>query len=164
MVGHIMHLASYPSISRHGIFYFRFPLPVDRHPALKRSHIKVSLGTRDPRIAKSLARLLTIAGQSIVTRPMVRAMRYDEIREHVRDHFGQLLVQFRERSASNGPVNGLDMDALWAAQGLSDDDARLPYTRGHLSRSGKASTASSALEHALIARFGTLGRIGAPFC
>lgn len=33
----------------------------------------------------------------------------------------------------------------------------------HLSRSGKACTAGSALEHALIARFGTLGRVPAPF-
>ena len=33
----------------------------------------------------------------------------------------------------------------------------------HLSRSGKASTASAALEHALISRFGTLGRVEAPF-
>lgn len=34
---------------------------------------------------------------------------------------------------------------------------------GHLSPSSKATTASSALEHALIARFGTLGRVPAPF-
>ncbi|RII83235.1 hypothetical protein CJO09_06415 [Neopusillimonas maritima] len=33
----------------------------------------------------------------------------------------------------------------------------------HLSRSGKATTAGSALEHALIARFGTLGRVAEPF-
>ena len=33
----------------------------------------------------------------------------------------------------------------------------------HLSLSGRATTASSALEHALIARFGTLGRVPAPF-
>ncbi len=33
----------------------------------------------------------------------------------------------------------------------------------HLSRSGKAGTAGSALEHALIARFGTLGRVPMPF-
>jgi putative transposase len=35
--------------------------------------------------------------------------------------------------------------------------------QGHLSRSGRVSTAGSALEHALIARFGTLGRVPAPF-
>lgn len=33
----------------------------------------------------------------------------------------------------------------------------------HLSRSGKATTAAAALEQALIARFGTLGRVKAPF-
>ena len=33
----------------------------------------------------------------------------------------------------------------------------------HLSRSGKASTAQAALEQALIARFGTLGRVPEPF-
>lgn len=41
------------------------------------------------------------------------------------------------------------------------------YTRQllgwQLSRSGKASTAAAALEHALIARFGTLGRVPKPF-
>ncbi|MCV2866706.1 DDE-type integrase/transposase/recombinase [Albidovulum sediminicola] len=33
----------------------------------------------------------------------------------------------------------------------------------HLSRSGKASTAVSALEHALIARLGPLGNVDQPF-
>lgn len=33
----------------------------------------------------------------------------------------------------------------------------------HLSRSGRACTAGAALEHALIARFGTLGRVPEPF-
>ncbi|MDY1547504.1 IS3 family transposase [Luteibacter sahnii] len=33
----------------------------------------------------------------------------------------------------------------------------------HLSRSGKASTAAGALEQALISRFGTLGKVNAPF-
>ncbi|WP_229634302.1 transposase family protein [Duganella qianjiadongensis] len=33
----------------------------------------------------------------------------------------------------------------------------------HLSRSGKAKTAEAALEQALIARYGTLGKVTAPF-
>lgn len=41
------------------------------------------------------------------------------------------------------------------------------YTREllgwHVSRSGKSKTAEAALEHALIARFGTLGRVTSPF-
>jgi hypothetical protein len=50
---------------------------------------------------------------------MVRAMRYDDMRDHVRDHFNNMLRVFRERSAADGPASGLDLDALRAAQGLS---------------------------------------------
>jgi putative transposase len=42
----------------------------------------------------------------------------------------------------------------------------LPYPEllgWHLSRSGKAKTAEAALEQALIARYGTLGRVSTPF-
>ena len=118
-----MRLAAYLCTSRHGIFYFRFPMPSEHHPDQKRSHLKVSLETREPRRAANLARVLTIAGQSALAQPMVRSMRYDDMREHVREHFTNLLQEFRERSATDGPANGLDMDALRAAQGLSEGDA-----------------------------------------
>lgn len=59
----------------------------------------------------------------MLARPKVQAMRYDEMREHMRDHFGQLLRDFRERSADRGPASGLDLDALRAAEGLSEGDA-----------------------------------------
>ena len=47
MVGHIMRLAAYLCTSRHGIFYFGFPVPADSNRGGSRSHIKLSLGTRD---------------------------------------------------------------------------------------------------------------------
>lgn len=62
-----------------------------------------------------------------------------------------------------------DMCRIWAGR---DGWATLAlvidcYTREllgwHLSRSAKATTAASALEHALISRFGTLGRVSTPF-
>jgi len=40
-----MRLAAYLCTSRHGIFYFRFPVPVECHPDQKRGHIKISLGS-----------------------------------------------------------------------------------------------------------------------
>jgi hypothetical protein len=119
MVGHIMQLAAYLSASRHGIFYFRYPVPVDWRPVQKRSHIKVSLSTREPREARKLARILGLAGQSIFAQPNVRSMRYEDMR----DHFSNLLQQFRERSASDGPARGAALDALRAAEGLSEDQA-----------------------------------------
>ena len=42
-VGQIIRLADYLTASRHGIFYFRYPLPIANHPARKREHVKVSL-------------------------------------------------------------------------------------------------------------------------
>ena len=54
-----MRLTAYLCTSRHGIFYFRFPLPIDRHASHKRQHIKVSLGTREPKAAAGQGRNLT---------------------------------------------------------------------------------------------------------
>jgi hypothetical protein len=66
-----MRLAAYLTASRHGIFYFRYPLPIANHPTQKRGHVKVSLSTREPRLARHLARLLSVAGQSLLAQPMV---------------------------------------------------------------------------------------------
>lgn len=51
----------------------------------------------------------------------------------------------------------------WATLALVMDCHTRELLGWRLSRSGKASTAISALEHALIARFGTLGRVDRPF-
>lgn len=51
----------------------------------------------------------------------------------------------------------------WATLALVIDCHTRELLGWHLSRTGKACTAASALEHALIARFGTLGRVPAPF-
>ncbi|MER5173685.1 IS3 family transposase [Thioclava kandeliae] len=51
----------------------------------------------------------------------------------------------------------------WASLALVIDCHTRELLGWHLSRSGKATTASAALEHALIARFGTLGRVDQEF-
>lgn len=51
----------------------------------------------------------------------------------------------------------------WAVLALVIDCHTRELLGWHLSRSGKAKTAESALEQALIARFGTLGRVPVPF-
>lgn len=51
----------------------------------------------------------------------------------------------------------------WATLALVIDCHTRELLGWHLSRSGKATTASSALEHALIARFGTLDQVPEPF-
>lgn len=51
----------------------------------------------------------------------------------------------------------------WAVLALVIDCCSRELLGWHLSRSGKSKTAESALEQALIARFGTLGRVPKPF-
>lgn len=51
----------------------------------------------------------------------------------------------------------------WATRPLVADGHSRELVGWHLSRSGKSQTAESALEHALIARFGTLGTVDQPF-
>ena len=51
----------------------------------------------------------------------------------------------------------------WASLALVIDCHTRELLGWHLSKSGKATTASAALEHALIARFGTLGRVEEEF-
>ena len=51
----------------------------------------------------------------------------------------------------------------WASLALVIDCYTRELLGWQLSRTGKASTAASALEQALIARFGTLGKVTAPF-
>jgi len=51
----------------------------------------------------------------------------------------------------------------WASLALVIDCHTRELLGWHLSRTGKATTAASALEHALIARFGTLGRVNQEF-
>lgn len=51
----------------------------------------------------------------------------------------------------------------WAVLALVIDCHTRELLGWHLSRSGKAKTAESALEQALIARYGTLGRVPVPF-
>lgn len=51
----------------------------------------------------------------------------------------------------------------WASLALVIDCHTRELLGWHLSRSGKATTASAALEHALISRFGTLGRVNREF-
>lgn len=51
-----MPIPSYLTTSRHGLHYFRFPIPATLHPERKQSCIRMSLDTRCPREALHLAR------------------------------------------------------------------------------------------------------------
>jgi len=48
-------------------------------------------------------------------------MRYDDIRQHVRGHFTDILSKFKERVSVDGPLEGLRLEGLKTSQKLADE-------------------------------------------
>ncbi|SPH18762.1 hypothetical protein DEA8626_02306 [Defluviimonas aquaemixtae] len=126
-----MHHAAYLSTSRHGIFYFRWPIPAALHPLGKRTDIKISLRTRSPGLAMRLSRSLISAGQSALERASRHAMRYQDIRQHVQDHFRDKLRMFKAMVAETGPIEGERLEGVRAAQGLAEAEGEGFLALGH---------------------------------
>lgn len=74
-----MHNPHYLTISRHHVFYFRFPIPEHLHPQRKRTDIKLSLKTRNPRKALQIARILGYIGHHYLQQPEVTRMEFQQI-------------------------------------------------------------------------------------
>jgi len=87
-----MKLSAYLSPSRHGIFYFRWPLPHSGRE--KRSTVKVSLRTRCPHRAADLARCLAAHGRIVRDSNALAGLRQTEIREKVQAYFKAQLDQY----------------------------------------------------------------------
>ena len=60
-----MRQAAYLSTSRHGIFYHRLPIPPHLHPRRKLTDLKVTLGTRCPKVACRLSRTLVASVRAL---------------------------------------------------------------------------------------------------
>lgn len=117
-----MRLAAYLSRSRHGVFYFRWPIPAELHPGGERRHVRLSLRTRCPVAAERLSRVLALAGQSRIEAASTSSMKYTEIRQHVLDHFRGMLGQFKDRVGDSGPIGPVRYAALETTQWLADGD------------------------------------------
>ena len=88
-------VSSYLSPSRHGVFYFRWPLPaLEGHP---RRTIRLSLRTHCPVRAGDLARHLASDGRLIQENKTLAGLRQDEIREKVQAYFKAQLDQYLDR-------------------------------------------------------------------
>lgn len=129
-----MRLAAYLSQSRHGVYYFRWPIPAWLHPCRKRTHVRLSLRTRCPATARRLSRALALAGQSRIEASCAQAMKYADIRQHVLDHFREMLERFKDGVNDSGPIGPGRYAALETTQGLADSDlhtwARLIHPDG----------------------------------
>jgi integrase len=96
-----MKFDAYLSPSRHGIYYFRWPLPLTDHQP-KRTTLRVSLQTRCPEQAGRLARLLTVSGEKLRESSALAGLRQDEMREMVRKFFQSVLDKHIDRVNERG--------------------------------------------------------------
>lgn len=102
-----MKLSSYLSLSRHGVFYFRWPLPTNSNG--RRSTLRISLRTRCPERAGTLSRYLASCGQVTRDNRELAQLRQDEIRALVRRYFQAMLDRHIEKMNDTGfPVPSIE--------------------------------------------------------
>lgn len=108
----IVFVPSYLSRSRHGVYYFRWPLVVALHPQHRSSTLKLSLRTRDPREALRLSLILSNVGRELVRYGAAYGMKFGEIRQLLSTHFSQLLAAQKLQISTNGRLDQLQTAAL----------------------------------------------------
>lgn len=106
-----MKLHAYLSKSRHGIFYFRWPLPQSGHQTSRKT-LRISLGTRCPAEACKLARHLGSCGQAIEQQLRVKHMDHAKLRAAVTDYFREQLQRGKARRNRIGPFTPDEWDKL----------------------------------------------------
>ncbi len=126
-----MRVPVYLVRSRHGIYYFRWPIPQSLHPLGKASDIKVSLLTRDPREALRLSRHLAYVAETLTKRAVTSEMRYDEIRAVIMRHFKALLDEHREKIDAHGRMSKDKRAVLTASLGIAERHIDKEIHEGH---------------------------------
>jgi len=83
---------SYLRLSRHNVFYFRWPIPAVLHPQGKVQHVETSLRTRNPRLALQMARYLAYHAENITGHLI--GMNLSEIKAELQAFFSGKLAEF----------------------------------------------------------------------
>jgi len=100
-----MRNPAYLCQSRHGIFYFRFPLA----PRFKAS-VRLSLSTRDPRLALAISRELVLVASSTVAKIQGLDVTLEELRALLLGTFASYRAKHREAVAANGPMREEELE------------------------------------------------------
>lgn len=100
-----MYSPTYLLKSRHGVFYFRWPLPKQLRAPGTAATIKISLQTRDPRKALRLSRPLIHMGEQLNEHGLAVRMEYKELRELLTQHFRDLLNKVTNEIDREGRLN-----------------------------------------------------------
>lgn len=107
-----MQLPSYLSLSRHNVYYFRFPLPKEIHPKHKSTHIRLSLSTSNEREAMYTSNMLTYHADKILNTLQSTDMNYEQIRLKITERLTQLIKDSKTKRLKEGELNYQDRKNL----------------------------------------------------
>lgn len=93
---------SYLRLSRHNVFYFRWPIPAALHPLGKAHHVETSLRTRNPRLALQMARYLAYHAENITGNLI--GMNHSQIKAELQAFFAAKLADFTARREHAGSL------------------------------------------------------------
>lgn len=135
---------TYLQRSRHGVFYFRWPLPLAKGATNPSRTIKLSLRTREPRLALRLAMWLSYLARENAHRGPQSPMNHKELRTLLAEHFGRYLAAYKARIDASGPLEGFQRQLVENGVGvaqlelddgplsLADDNAKaLKFVQDH---------------------------------
>ncbi len=108
-----MRHCSFLSISRHGIFYFRFPFTSES--CGKRNSIKLSLKTRCPKAAKAYALQLGAYCTSISSNGICDIMEANRLRKLIAEYFNEIQrrgIEFINRDGFSADTRQSYRDAI----------------------------------------------------
>lgn len=100
---------SYLLKSRHGLYYFRYPLPKSFHPYGKREYVKVSLGTYYKKEALHYCDALRYIGRVICEQLHGMRMDYLEKKKLIQKHFKNGLDEVKARIHKEGLLSTQDL-------------------------------------------------------
>ena len=91
-------------LSRHNIYYFRWPMPRPVRERGKATHVKISLDTRDPKEALRLSTMLQDHAYNLLRQDWVLNMDFSEIKAMVEAHFAKVLEDRKRDIDKNGAL------------------------------------------------------------
>lgn len=114
-----MRLNAYLSSSRHGMFYFRWPVPSSPDQP-KLTTVRLSLRTRCPRQAREMARYLATCGELLRRYGNPTEMRHDELRALMHGYFKRALAARIEQIGAKGIPSALELAPQETTQLLAE--------------------------------------------
>ena len=118
-----MHNPAYLMLSRHSIYYFRWPLPQALRTPTAPRHIALSLGTRKPDEALRLSRVLEYHASRLIERYGAYLMNNDEMRDTVKRYLQTVLDKRKQAIRESGPLSPDEIQRFESL--IADNDDRL---------------------------------------